>query len=250
MYDDENRATDAACRELLDHVLQDERAWMSDLAPGGVPSPGLAALIDRGSPEFSGRPLRVRWLGLLGEVLWDVFSDNHDVVGPDGELYDLGSFRGSADFIADVVNDRLPDDLRAGPSRSERGWGVRGVGAFVYLDFYMGTLGADKGRVRPFYVRVFERLRERGCDWRYASPSLGAVRLTPTDSDDDPATYDPLAALAEAATQSEKNAAFEKLSRDFAEANAEAFETSVRDPPPVVRSYMEVFGGRPRYVRR
>src|SRR5262249_22500500 len=32
---------------------------------------------------------------LVGQCLWDIFSDNHEVVGPDGRLLDLGSFRAS-----------------------------------------------------------------------------------------------------------------------------------------------------------
>ena len=30
---------------------------------------------------------------LVGRCLWDVFSDNHDVVAPDGRLVDIGSLR-------------------------------------------------------------------------------------------------------------------------------------------------------------
>ena len=30
---------------------------------------------------------------LVGQCLWDVFSDSHEVIGPDGRLLDLGSFR-------------------------------------------------------------------------------------------------------------------------------------------------------------
>lgn len=33
---------------------------------------------------------------LLGLCLWDVFSDNHDVIAADGRVVHLGSFRGSA----------------------------------------------------------------------------------------------------------------------------------------------------------
>ena len=42
---------------------------------------------------------------VIGMALWDVFSDNHDVVGPDGVAYHLGSFRGSARFIAETLNE-------------------------------------------------------------------------------------------------------------------------------------------------
>jgi hypothetical protein len=245
---DENLATDAACRELLDHVLQGERAWMDELAPGGVPSPALAPLVDRGTPEFSGRPLRVRWLSFLGDVVWDVFSDGNAVVGPGGHRYRLGSARGSGEVIADHLNDRLA--VEAG--KPTPAWGRV---PFDYLDFYMGTLGLFgdgtlDGHGLPFYARVFGRLRERGCDWRYAPPAIGLVRLDRSDEGaDDPARYDPKAALAAEAERGEKEEQLAELARQFAEANEEAFERAVREPPLVVRAYRGVYGVWPVYVR-
>jgi hypothetical protein len=248
MYDDEDRASDAACRALLDHALEGERAWMDELVPGGVSSDELAPLVARGSAEFSGRPLRVRWLSLLGDVLWDVFSDNNDVVGPGGEHYDLGSFRGSGGFIADYLNDRLAAEAEDLPPK----WGRC---PFDYLDFYMGTLGlfgdgALGSQGLPLYARVFERLRERGCDWRYAPPAIGLVRFDrPEEETDDPERYDPNAALAAEVERSEKEEQLAEFARELAEANAEAFEQAVREPPLVVRAYREVYGEWPVYVR-
>lgn len=40
---------------------------------------------------------------LIGQALWDVFSNNHTVIDADGTAYDLGSFRASAGFIADSI---------------------------------------------------------------------------------------------------------------------------------------------------
>ncbi|PAP78884.1 hypothetical protein B1759_15695 [Rubrivirga sp. SAORIC476] len=248
MYDDEDRASDAACRALLDHALEGERAWMDELAPGDVPSPAIAPLVDRGAAEFKERPFRVRWLSFLGDILWDVFSDNNDVVGPSGERYDLGSFRGSGGFIADHLNDRLADEGDGHGPRWSRS-------PFGYLDFYMGTLGLfgdgelDE-RGSPFYVRVFERLRERGCDWRYAPPAIGLVRFDqPGEEADDPARYDPNAALAAQAERDEEEERLGEFARQLAEANAKAFERAAREPPLVVRAYREVYGEWPVYVR-
>ncbi|CAN5908484.1 hypothetical protein BH11GEM2_BH11GEM2_13210 [soil metagenome] len=38
---------------------------------------------------------------LVGLILWDVFSNSHSVVDADGVEFHLGSFRGSAGFIAE-----------------------------------------------------------------------------------------------------------------------------------------------------
>jgi hypothetical protein len=220
---------------------------MDELAPGGVPSEALRPLISRGSAEVSGRPLRVRWLALLGDVLWDVFSNNNDVVGPNGELYDLGSFRGSGGFIAGYLNDRLQAEAGDTP-------GQEGGRPFDYLDFYMGTLGlfggaADEKLGLAFYARVFERLREQQCDWHYAPPSIGLVRIGhPEEENEAPERYDPGAALAAEAEQDEEEKQLAEFARQLAEANAEAFERAVREPPLVVRAYREVYGQWPTYV--
>src|SRR6266446_311979 len=59
---------------------------------------------------------------LVGQCLWDIFSDNHDVLGPDGRLVDIGSFRGAGGFLADCLNRQ---------SSSQE---------YDYMDFYMGTI--------------------------------------------------------------------------------------------------------------
>ena len=125
----------------------------------------------------------------------------------------------------------------------------------------MGTLGLFGdgelgGQGSPFYVRVFERLRERGCDWHYAPPAIGLVRFDqPDDEADDPARYDPNAALAAEAERDEKEERLSEFARQLAETNAEhssaseAFERAVREPTLVVRAYREVYGEWPVYVR-
>jgi len=55
---------------------------------------------------------------LIAMCLWDVFSDNHEVIASSGAVVDIGSFRGSAGFIADYLNRELGQDR------------------YGYLDFY------------------------------------------------------------------------------------------------------------------
>jgi hypothetical protein len=102
-----------------------------------------------------------------------VFSNNHEVVGSDGRVYDLGSWRGSGATIADVLNADF------GSSLDRR---------LDYLDFYCGFLlarpfceGDDdlSEPLRPVYRHLFERLQAHGCTWRYAPP--GSDRLLPAD---------------------------------------------------------------------
>ena len=53
------------------------------------------------NPEVSAGQVIDEPAELLGLCLWDVFSDNHQVIAADGRVVDLGSFRGSAGVIAD-----------------------------------------------------------------------------------------------------------------------------------------------------
>src|SRR5882724_6418800 len=59
---------------------------------------------------------------LVGLCLWDVFSDGHEVFSADRRLLDLGSFRGSGDFLAGLLNRQS------------------GARQYDYLDFYLGTI--------------------------------------------------------------------------------------------------------------
>ena len=81
---------------------------------------------------------------LVGGCLWDVFSDGHEVFASDGRLLDLGSFRSSGGFLADILN--------------------RWIGAdeYDYLDFYMGTIWiAERTDLTPVYRMIFRRLHSR-----------------------------------------------------------------------------------------
>ena len=81
---------------------------------------------------------------LIGQCLWDIFSDNHDVLGPDGRLVDIGSFRGAGGFLADCLNRQS--------GRQE----------YNYMDFYMGTIWLSRrADLRPVYRLIFRRLKAR-----------------------------------------------------------------------------------------
>ena len=99
---------------------------------------------------------------LVGKCLWDIFSDNHDVLGPDRRVVDIGSFRGAGGFIADCINRQS------------------GGREYDYIDFYMGTIWlAQRADLTPVYRMIFRRLKARGCDWTYHFPKLELVDLRP-----------------------------------------------------------------------
>ena len=75
---------------------------------------------------------------LVGQCLWDLFSDGHQVTATDGRVLDLGSFRVSGGFLAEILNRQT------------------GAEHYDYLDFYMGTIWvAQRADLTPVYQVSF-----------------------------------------------------------------------------------------------
>jgi hypothetical protein len=173
---------------------------------------------------------------LVGECLWDIFSDNHDVSAPDGRILDLGSFRMAGGFLADVLNRQTS------------------TGAYDYMDFYLGTIWvAQRADLGPVYRMIFRRLRARGLDWAYHFPRLYAVDLTPLkqalEQKDEPVwvSYSPSEALAKEAEEQERQKQLAELRQSLDEGYREAIEEALDRPPPaMVQAYHAVYGHDPR----
>ena len=170
---------------------------------------------------------------LVTRCLWDVFSDNHEVRAPDGRLVDLGSFRGSAGFLAEWL------DARAS-----------GAPTHDYMDFYMGTVWiAQRADLTPVYELIFDRLKRHGFDWTYQFPRLQVVDLRPLRDElkpsDEPewANYDPSAAVAD----EQRDREIAAMRAELDQAAAEAAEAAAQHPPPpTVAAYHNVYGRFPR----
>jgi len=94
---------------------------------------------------------------LIGLCLWDIFSDNHEVIAANGRGVNLGSFRGSGGTIADFF------EQSAGEEKGENDWGARG--GYDYMRFYMGTAWvAGRADITPVYRLIFRRIRSLGGD--------------------------------------------------------------------------------------
>jgi hypothetical protein len=172
---------------------------------------------------------------LVARCIWDVFSDNHEVIAPDGRVADLGSFRGSAGFIADLLNEEM------------------GAAQFDYMDFYMGTVWAHgRADLRIVYRMIFRRLKQAGCDWRYEFPRLHVVDLRPLARDLDEKAkpewqdYSPSAAMQQEQDNAHREKEIEEMQRSLSEAHERAVEEAkTRPPPDTVQAYRDVFGHMP-----
>ncbi len=173
---------------------------------------------------------------LVGQCLWDLFSDSHEVVGPDGRVLDLGSFRGSGGFLAEIVNRQT------------------GADQYDYMSFYMGTIWlAQRADLTPVYRMIFRRLRSRRLDWNYHFPRLYAIDLRPLkealDNQQEPdwLNYSPSEALAKEAEQKAHDRELAEFRESLDEGYREAIEDALKAPPPAtVRAYFAVYGRFPR----
>jgi len=168
---------------------------------------------------------------LVGLCLWDVFSDNHEVITADGRVADIGSFRGASEFL---------DQYLTGSTGS---WS-----AGDYLRFYMGTAWiSQRADLEPVYAMIFRRLRAVGGDWAYAFPRLRVVDLGGHRRSEKPYRYSPNEALAEERAEAARQARLTRLRQDLDEADERAREAAMdRRPPMTVMAYRSVFGSNPR----
>lgn len=172
---------------------------------------------------------------LVGRCMWDIFSDNHEVITSDGRVVDLGSFRGSGAFIADWLN---------------RGQGGK---RYDYMDLYMGTIWIEnRADLKPVYEMIFRRLRLRGCDWVYHFPRLALVDMRPLLERLKPPTpewegYDPSRSLEEQKESEEHEREVSEMRARLDEGYREAVEKAREGPPPdTVAAYRYVYGVLPQ----
>jgi hypothetical protein len=177
---------------------------------------------------------------LLGLCLWDVFSDNHEVVNAEGRAVSLGSFRSAGGMIAEFFDN--PGRI---PASSDEAWAI--VDSADYMRFYMGTAWVGgRANLTPAYALIFRRLRAVDADWRYRFPRIYLVdfgeREPPSDR-----PYDPSEAFA--CEQARRTRADETArQRVNLDRQARAARRAARhsEPPETVRAYAEVFGRFPQ----
>jgi hypothetical protein len=216
---------------------------------------------------------------LVGLCLWDIFSDNHEVIATDGRKVDLGSMRSSGGFLAEVLNaqggpppaprpeppaelmasmfppaDSLDPATAALVERMKKE--MFGDGGYTYLDFYMGT-GAISGRadLRPVYEMIFRRLHGRGMDWEYHFPRIGLVDMRQhkkqldeqkRGDDQEWAGYDPSSAFEEAQEDQKRDEEIAEMRESLDEGYRESVELAqVKEPPATVQAYKAVYGQFP-----
>jgi hypothetical protein len=173
---------------------------------------------------------------LVGQCLWDIFSDNHEVVSADGRVLDLGSFRYAGGILADLLNRQT------------------GSQNYDYINFYLGTIWiSQRADLAPVYQMIFGRLRKQGFDWVYHFPRLYAIDLSPLkeslERKDQPewADYDPSKALAKEEEEKQRQKELAEFRESLDKGHREAIQEARKGPPPTtVQAYQRVYGRNPR----
>jgi len=185
--------------------------------------------------EYEPRPVQQKeeLTELLGSCLWDIFSDNHEVIAADGRLADIGSFRGASAFLDEYVTGNARGTCREGDD----------------MRFYMGTIWiGGRADLTPVYAMIFRRLKALGADWVYHIPELGLMDLAPLRIHPEPLTgYSVSEAAASELKAQQHRAEVERFRAELADMNARAREEAMDRPPPAtVRAYRQVYGRDPR----
>jgi hypothetical protein len=149
---------------------------------------------------------------LVATCLWDVFSNENDVVDQDGRRADIGSWRGAAGFLADQLN------RESGESQ------------YDYMNFYMGSFWvSERADLTPVYEMIFRRLKGGLLDWRYRFPELCLIEF-PSERPDDRKSYE-----------------LEKVRASLEQAHRQAVDDLRLAPAPaIVLAYRNIYGVLPR----
>lgn len=260
------RKTDEECIDILRFIFNDAEQFYKKIAPNGLKNTDLVLFLHptaeqqyeehirlinnvnrltKKSKQKEGEELKVsdftqddltdiseddEFLYILGLSTYDVFSNNHEVIGEDNRIYDFGSFRGSGGFIADFFNDNFPDNSKK----------------YDYMDFYMGTIWIrDRGTLTPFYEYIFQKLKELNCDWKYSFPRLHIInpkKIFDPLNDGKVEDYSPEKALEKQIEQNEHDNQTKKFQEELDKIYYEEFEEAKYKPlSQIVQAYKTIY---------
>jgi hypothetical protein len=192
---------------------------LTALCPQGWQNSSLKPLLGGGSETDQQEAAIANLRYLVGLCLWDILSDNHDLLLPDGRVVYLGSFRVAAGIISDFAAGERSIDFRSGED---------------YLDFYMGTWAIrNRNALKPIYRHIFSRLRECGVDWKYSFPRLQVIRLELPEEQAGKnfESYDPSASFAAEQKAQAENEQYVRMQEELEKLHQESIELARTKPP-------------------
>jgi hypothetical protein len=211
-------------------IADSRRAGQAHVETEASPTPTLEDV----QREYKAKPVQAdaELTELVGLCLWDVFSDNHDVITADGRVADIGSFRGAGAFLDEHLSGNR-DGWRQGD----------------YLRFYLGTIWINaRADLTPMYAMIFRRVKAFGGDWVTHFPELGLVDLGGLQPDSEAVgRYSPNEALAAERRAHKREVEVTRLRAELKQMNRQAREDAMDClPPAIVSAYRQVYGRDPK----
>jgi len=173
------------------------------------------------------------FIELYSNCVWDIFSGNNSVVKKT-EKIDLGSWRGSAQFIADFVNHYCHVDY-----------------TYNSNDFYCGNIDdAFRQNYIPIYELIFERLKAVGCEWvidEEITMAIDAEFGEEMEKNDAMKLKEStlLVALAESLNKEQLKRVEQELKTEQAKENI-----TPENLPAVVQAYFNIYGVMPLILKK
>ncbi|TZF81713.1 hypothetical protein FW774_16795 [Pedobacter sp. BS3] len=267
MTDDILYKTDKECKDMLQYIFRDALQLNNKIAPDGWKHSEFVLLLHPTPEQQYEEYIRIseninrltkktgiekkdihefqqddlgdipeckEFLYVLGLTVYDIFSNNHEVIGADNKVYDLGSFRGSGGFIADFLNEYFPEH----------------AGDYDYLDFYMGTyVIGERGNLLPFYEYIFQKIKDLKGDWRYHFPRMYVIdpkQLSDNTDSTKPEDYSPEQSMRKQLETIERDKEIKNLRDDLDKIHREEYENARYQPLiPLVQAYKNVYGKLP-----
>ena len=163
----------------------------------------------------------------VAQCLWDVFSDNNQVITADGRGVADWSFRDWSHFMNEQI------------AKTTGQWREDDYFYFALCDYQH----SDVYDVNEIYLMIFRRLKAHGADWLYHPPELFAITLGATAAVVNARRAGTHLCLEE--QQFLKD--YQAMREDLQKINEGLRQTLIsRPPPPPVAAYRSVYGRHPQ----
>ena len=171
---------------------------------------------------------------LIGIAIWDIFSNNHEVISSNNKVYDIGSWRGSGRTISEIINNNFKENESYG-----------------YLDFYMGSFCQIESEInlKEIYKEIFKFLKSFGCDWYYSHSRIYMVdfRDTKEEKSQDNLFYDSNKAVEVELEEKKENENLKELQDLLDEDFEKRLKKSREQPlPEIIVAFKDVYGYLPK----
>ncbi len=161
---------------------------------------------------------------LLAIAVYEIFSNNHQVLDESLKEYDMGSLRGSGRFLSEFLNMFYPE----------------GIKVYDYMDFYYTfPFIAHRSDLSPLFEFIFEKLKKRGMEWIYSVPEMSIIDW---DTESSPNNFDPHRDLLE---KQFNELLIQRMENALEDINMAMRKKILSETPSIVKAYFAIYDKYP-----